>query len=209
MMRKKMMQLKFSVGAIILIVLIAIIAACAGPELKTDVFLISSETVSTLRQREPLSVPLELLPAKEFYLINPENVFFTVTLQVKPTTESKSIDVKNIALIANASDRYYPVGLRIGKGLWDYVFTSGTFNIVFRTGAQKQVKIVCGAQYDAYNSYGIKLKNTEEKNFYYFGQTTQTMDDPTPTLAFVVKQENINGSHFRLEVPGSQPVEVR
>jgi len=202
-----MKRLKFSVAAIVFTLLVAIIAACVGPAQESEFVLISTGTESTLRQEGPRIYPLASSITQEYYLTNPQNIFRTVTFWIRPTASNEAIDVTDIVLTIGAS-KYNPVGLRIGEGLWEYIFTSGTIKLEFISENQKQVTVHCNARYDSNNSYGIKLKNSDG-SMSYSGKVTSTMDDPSITLAYIVKQESINNSNSRLKLPGSQSIEIR
>jgi hypothetical protein len=206
------MQSRLLLIAITLTMVTTVIASsCARPEQpaqEPEFVLISTKTESTLSLAWPGITPSGSVTSypEECSLNDPEKVFITVTFWIRPATDNKTVDVKDIVLIVGESDRFYPVGLRTGQGLWDYIFTSGTIHLEFVSDNPNQVGLTLEAQCNSTNDYNIKVKLLEGRYLKYSGTPTISMEDPSLTIAYVVKQSSISSGRLRLQLPGSKPI---
>ncbi len=202
-------------GTLLVAILLVLGACTTSDELTSEpttgqesyLIVISTRTESILvaQERDPFS---HTIIETEYFLDDPQKLFLTVTFWVKPATVNRTINIEDIVLVSGASDRFYPVGLRTKESPWD-IFTSGTIQLKFPSENQNQVELIYDSQYDSTNSYGLK-NNRYEGSTEHSGSmlVTFTTGDTALILAYVVSSESISSSHFQLELPDSQPVEL-
>ncbi len=178
-----------------------ILGGCGSKSTGTSQLLVKSTKIETIIEVEESSTT-----TTEYFLEDPENVFLTITLWVKPIVEDITISLQDMVLDNSLYGHFYPVGWGYTSEL-NYVFTSGIGQLEFSPENQAQVSLAYDFSYQENNSYGIE--NDRYRNYNFSGTNMySTGGEPSFTLAYVIPLESINGARFQLELPDSQPIKL-